>query len=309
MEVIFKTDNLSKRYGTQLALNHLNMMLYRKDIYGFVGKNGAGKSTLMKLILGLSFPTKGDFTLFGISNKDKNITEVCGRMSGIVEMPAFYPHMTAFENLKTQAILSGIQDQKEIVNALSSVGLENDRKKKVKNFSLGMKQRLGLARALLTKAEFIILDEPTNGLDPEGIIELRNLITKLNQENNITFLISSHYISELEHIITRLGIINNGTMLKELNMDELRIQNPPCTQIEVSNVEEARELLLGKFPNLHIKCEIDKISVVNGNNLSKEICSLLTSNQITVMNITNATNSLENYVMQMIGNANSTKGR
>ncbi|GHU37546.1 hypothetical protein FACS1894105_09880 [Clostridia bacterium] len=223
MQTVFKTENLIKKYNSQLALNELNMEVHQGEIYGLVGKNGAGKSTLMKLMFGLIHSNGGDFEIFGVRSKSAKISEVRRRMGGFIELPAFYPHLTAFENLKTDAIVLGIKDKRRIIESLETVGLDPFNKKKARNFSLGMKQRLGIARALLSNAEFIVLDEPTNGLDPEGIVELRDFIIKLNREQGITFLISSHYISELEHVITHLGIINNGHMIEQITKENLSI--------------------------------------------------------------------------------------
>lgn len=221
MDIIFQANNLTKRYGKHCALNGLNMKVQQGEIYGLVGNNGAGKSTIMKIILGLSSQTSGDIELFGVKGTN-NIIESRKLVSGIVELPTFYPHMTGSENLKVHLLTSDYQISKnEIETTLNKVGLQDVGKKKVKNYSLGMKQRLGIARALLTKAKFIILDEPTNGLDIKGMVEFRSLIKDLNTKENITFLISSHYISELEHIITYLGIINNGKMIKEISMKDL----------------------------------------------------------------------------------------
>lgn len=212
MDYILKTYNLTKRFKNQIAVNEVNVKIKKGDIYGLVGKNGAGKTTLMKMIVGLSEPTSGKIELF-----EKNeLSNGRKRIGCIIEMPALYPNMTAEQNLSIQATLIGNNDQNEIEEILGLVGLKEVRKKKVENFSLGMKQRLGIGIALIGNPEFLILDEPVNGLDPIGVREIRNLILKLNSECGITILISSHILSELYKIANVFGIINEGNLVSEI---------------------------------------------------------------------------------------------
>jgi ABC-2 type transport system ATP-binding protein len=211
---ILKTSALSKRYGHTEVLKGVDMSVNEGDIYGFVGRNGAGKSTFMKVITGLVSVSGGGFTLFDVPNTSKDITGARRKMSGIIESPAYYPHMSAFDNLKVQMLSVGEFDETRILDALKSVGLKN-RKTRVKNFSLGMKQRLSIAQAIMNNSRFVILDEPTNGLDPQGIIKLRELIKRMNTERGITFLISSHYLTELEQIVNRIGILRDGKIVAE----------------------------------------------------------------------------------------------
>ena len=202
MDYVLSTNALSKDYRKFKALSNLSMHIPKGAIYGFVGKNGAGKTTLIRLICGLQAPTEGDYSLFGIDSKDKNIIKSRQRMGAVVETPSIYLDMTAEENLKEQYRIVGMSSFDGISDLLKLVGLENTGKKKAGHFSLGMKQRLGIAIALAGSHDFLILDEPTNGLDPQGIIEVRELILKLNREYGITFLISSHILDELARLAT-----------------------------------------------------------------------------------------------------------
>jgi ABC-2 type transport system ATP-binding protein len=206
MEYVLKTNSLCKNYGHFKALNGLSMNVPKGSIYGLIGKNGAGKTTLIRLICGLQEPTSGDYVLYGKKHIDKDITKSRRRMGAIVETPSIYVDLTAYENLKEQYKVLGIPSDDGISEILKLVGLENTGNKKAKNFSLGMRQRLGIAVALAGSPDFLVLDEPVNGLDPQGIIEIRELILKLNQEHGITVLISSHILDELSKLATYYGL-------------------------------------------------------------------------------------------------------
>lgn len=217
MNVILKTNHLTKRYGHRPVVNDLSMTIQKGDIYGFIGKNGAGKTTLIRMITGLASPSDGNIQMFGSSN----LLDGRAKIGTVIEAPAFYPGMTAKENLITQCKLQGIKDYSHIDNLLELVGLHDTGKKKCKNFSLGMKQRLAIAIALIGKPDLLILDEPTNGLDPEGIKEIRELILKLNQKYQITVLICSHILGELSKFATRYGIIHHGKLVEEFTEADL----------------------------------------------------------------------------------------
>ena len=223
MEIVFQMKDVVKTYKGYNAIDGACMTIKRGDIYGFVGENGAGKSTVIRLICGLITQTSGSYELFGVDSKDKSVCLQRKKIAAIVENVAISPNLTAMENLMAQAKLIGVKDKKEIENALCAVGLGNvvHDKKKAKNFSLGMKQRLGLATALLSSPEFIILDEPTNGLDPTGIFELRELVIRLNKEKGVTFLISSHNLDELSKMATCFGFITRGKIVKEIEASEI----------------------------------------------------------------------------------------
>ncbi len=239
MDILLKTNNLSKKFKTKLALNNVNMTIYRGDIYGFVGENGAGKSTLIRAVTNIIRPSSGSYTL--------NLPQRLGVVGAIVESPAFHPGVTALQNLRYQSDLLGYkQSDEELMVLLDKVGLEEQRnsKKVVRNFSLGMKQRLSIAVTLLSNPEFILLDEPMNGLDPAGIKEMRDLILNLNRAGT-TFLISSHILTELDKVATRYGFISHGELVEEISVRELHQKAKSYTEIKLGTKlgEEARALL------------------------------------------------------------------
>lgn len=221
MEYVLEAKGLCKQYKSFKALNSLSMRVPKGAIYGFVGKNGAGKTTLIRLICGLQQPTYGEYTLYGLSSQEAEITQSRRRMGAVVETPSIYMDLTAADNLKEQYRVLGLPSYDSIPELLKLVGLENTGKKKARNFSLGMRQRLGIAVALAGAPDFLVLDEPVNGLDPQGIIEIRELILRLNREHGITVLISSHILDELSKLATHYGFIEGGRMVKEISAVEL----------------------------------------------------------------------------------------
>ncbi|MCR5742857.1 MAG: ATP-binding cassette domain-containing protein [Lachnospiraceae bacterium] len=221
MEYVLRTNNLQKYYKNYRALNGVNMNVPAGAIYGFVGKNGAGKTTLIRLICGLQLPSGGEFELFGVKNTDRAICKSRRRIGAVVEAPSIYPEMSAVDNLKQQYRVLGLPSFDGIDELLKLVGLEDTGNKKAKDFSLGMRQRLGIAVALCGGPDFLLLDEPINGLDPQGIIEIRELILKLNRENKITVLISSHILDELSKLATHYGFIDGGKIVREITASEL----------------------------------------------------------------------------------------
>ncbi|SET64769.1 ABC-2 type transport system ATP-binding protein [Oceanobacillus limi] len=241
-EYVLKTNDLSKKYQNKMALNKVNLSIKKGTIYGFIGQNGAGKSTLIRLITGLANPTSGTFELFEKTD-GQALIEARKRIGTIIEGPALYPHMTAHENLEAHRLLKGIPGKDCVDKTLALVGLQNTGKKKAKNFSLGMKQRLGLAIALLGDPEFLILDEPINGLDPMGVVEIRELLKKLNQAYGITILISSHILSELHLLATHYGIIHDGELLEQLSATELNEKCQQYLHIKVDNPNKAATII------------------------------------------------------------------
>lgn len=237
MEYVLETNALCKQYKHFKALDNLNMHIPKGAIYGFVGKNGAGKTTLIRVITGLQNPTSGEYEIYGIGNTDKSIAQSRRRMGAVVETPAVYLDMTANDNMKTQYRIMGIPSFDGIDKLLSLVGLSDTGNKKAKNFSLGMKQRLGIAVALAGNPDFLVLDEPMNGLDPEGIVEIRELILKLNREMGITVLISSHILDELSRIATHYGFIDSGHIVKEISADELECSCTKKTVVTVTDIQ------------------------------------------------------------------------
>ncbi len=243
MDYILQTSQLTKTYKHFQALNSLTMNVPKGSIYGFVGKNGAGKTTLIRLICGLQKPTSGSFTLYGVPNDSQSIFNSRRRIGAVVETPAIYMDMTAEENLKQQYLILGLPSFDGIRDLLKLAGLSHTVKKKAKHFSLGMKQRLGIAIALAGNPDFLILDEPVNGLDPQGIIEMRELILRLNREKQITFLISSHNLDELSRLATHYGIIDKGQLIKELSAKDLENACRKCIRIEVSSTAVLARIL------------------------------------------------------------------
>lgn len=235
MNLVLQTNGLTKRYGTQIVVDQVNMHVEKGKIYGLLGRNGAGKTTTIRMITGLLQQTSGEVYLFG-EKMHKPTKQLFGRIGALIESPAFYENLTARENLKIISDLRGTQTKDSIDKVLKLVNLEHETKKKVKQFSLGMKQRLGIAMALMHEPEFIILDEPTNGLDPIGIQQIRLLIKRLSAENGVTILISSHILSEIEQMADKIGIIDKGILLEELTMEEIKYKNRHYVKMTVSDV-------------------------------------------------------------------------
>lgn len=301
MEYVLRTNNLCKSYGHFKALNGLTMNVPKGAIYGFVGKNGAGKTTLIRLICGLQYPTAGDFSLYGVPNTEDKINQTRRRMGAVVETPSIYLGMTAEDNLKEQFRILGLPSFDGINDLLRLVGLENTGRKKARNFSLGMKQRLGIAIALAGDPDFLVLDEPVNGLDPQGIIEIRELILKLNRERQITVLISSHILEELSKLATHFGFIDGGHMIKEISAEELEKACRKCTRVEVSNTGVLARVLdkMGEeysviSPNqadIYAKINITRLTLA----LAEEGCELISAAE--------RDESLESYYVSLLGEA------
>ena len=301
MEYILEAKNIEKKYGHFKALDNLNMHIPKDAIYGLIGKNGAGKTTLIRLLCGLQRPTSGEYTLYGTLNNSRKIAEERKRVGGIVETPSICLDMTAEDNLKEQYKIIGLPSYDNLQEILELVRLNNTGKKTAKHFSLGMKQRLGLAISLVGNPDLLILDEPINGLDPEGIIEIRELILRLNKEKGITFLISSHYLDELSKIATFYGIIDKGKIIKEIDKDELEQNFRTRTQINVSNLKECVKYLEEK--NFTYKVISDSIvDIYEKINVSELVIALSKRNCI-VNDYQEKGESLENYYLNLIGGA------
>ena len=294
---VIKLRDISKKRGQTEILNHLNMTVYQKDIYGFIGQNGAGKSTTMKIIMSLIKETQGQLELF--DSLDNQINR--SRIGAIIENPAFYPYMTAYENLKYYIQYKGIVEINSIEKVLKMVGLENVRKKKYKNYSLGMKQRLGLALALINNPDLLILDEPLNGLDPQGIRELREILSHLNKKYGITMLISSHILDELEMIATRYGFIHQGQMIEEITAEKLQEKLKKYISLDVENIGLASITLEQKLHTENFKVMDDHtIYLYDFVNESSLVATTLIQEGVILnkMNISNV--SLENYYLSLI---------
>lgn len=301
MDYILETRSLSKQYGHFKALDGMDMHIPKGAIYGLVGKNGAGKTTLIRLICGLQEPSSGSFTLYGTENRGKAIVRARRRMGAVVETPSLYPDMTAEENLKMQYRVLGLPSFEGIGALLSLVGLENTGRKKARNFSLGMKQRLGIAVALAGDPDFLVLDEPVNGLDPQGIIEIRELILKLNRERQISVLISSHLLDELSRLATHYGFIDSGHMVREISAAELDTVCRKCMRLVVSDVKPLGRVLdsMGIEYNILSPTQADVFARVNlsglVNALAKEDCELIAAQE--------RDESLESYYVNLVGGA------
>ena len=294
---VIKLRDISKKRGQTEILNHLNMTVYQKDIYGFIGQNGAGKSTTMKIIMSLIKETQGQLELFDTLDNQINRS----RIGAIIENPAFYPYMTAYENLKYYIQYKGIVEINSIEKVLKMVGLENARKKKYKNYSLGMKQRLGLALALINHPDLLILDEPLNGLDPQGIVELREILSHLNKKYGITMLISSHILDELEMIATRYGFIHQGQMIEEITAEKLQEKLKKYISLDVENIGLATITLEQKLHTENFKVMDDHtIYLYDFVNESSLVATTLIQEGVILnkMNISNV--SLENYYLSLI---------
>jgi len=298
---ILRTKNLSKKYRNDFAVDHINITIKKGEIYGLIGQNGAGKSTMLRLVTGLSFPSSGSIELFGDDNPNK-FTDAQKRMGGIIENPALFSNMNAYENLEVQRLQKGIPGKECIKKTLELVGLTDTGRKKVKHFSLGMKQRLGLGLALISDPEFLILDEPTNGLDPMGIVELRELIKKLNREKGLTVLISSHILSELHQLATQFGIIHKGKLLEELSSKKL---DEKCRQHMRIKVDDS----LGGAIVLEKQLSTTNFEVMQEGTIKlydylddvHTVSRTLTNNGLIIEHLSQDGDSLEGYFSKLIG--------
>ncbi|ASC51676.1 MULTISPECIES: ABC transporter ATP-binding protein [Staphylococcus] len=301
MNTVIKTTNLSKIYGEQKSVDQLSITVNQGEIYGFLGRNGAGKTTTIRMLLGLIRPTYGQIEIFG-ENLFKNQKRILRRIGSIVEVPGFYENLTAKENLLINAKIIGVHKKNAIDEALEIVGLQNENKKLVGKYSLGMKQRLGIARALLHSPELLILDEPTNGLDPIGIKEMRRLIKSLAAERNITILISSHILSEIEQLADHMGIIHEGKLLEEIGIDHLRKRNRKYLEFQVSNDNKATMLLEEHF-NIFDYEVYDEGMVRVYSHLGEQgtINRMFVQNDINVLKIKMSEDRLEDYFERLVG--------
>jgi len=300
-DIILQCEGITKQYTNTRALDQVDMRIGRGEIYGFIGENGAGKTTLLRVITGLISRTEGSISLFGKSD-DAGLARGRKRIGCIVEGPAFYPYLSAADNLEYYRIQRGYPDKNCISQALKMVNLEHTGKKKFQQFSLGMKQRLGVALAIMGKPDFLILDEPINGLDPSGIVEFRQILKTLSREYGMTILISSHILSELEQVADRYGIVHQGRLVKEFTQAQLEQDTRRYLAVKVSDAADAAAILEQKLG-------IKEYEVLPGNELrvytyldkSADITFQLASNQVKVISIKEMGSTLENYFMAAIG--------
>lgn len=299
MDYVLRTNALYKKYKDYKALNGLSINIPKGSIYGIIGKNGAGKTTLFRLICGLQEPTSGDYMLYERKNTNNDIMKSRRRMGAVVEAPSIYLDMTAEDNIKQQYRILGLPSFDGLNDILKLVGLDNTGKKKAKHFSLGMRQRLGIATALVGDPDFLVLDEPANGLDPQGIIDIRELILKLNLEQQITVLISSHILDELSKLATHYGFIDNGYLIKEMSAEELAAACRKCVRMEVNNTKALARILdemkidykiiTDNSADVFAKVNISKLTAA----LAKENCE--------VFSMQERDESLESYYVNLVG--------
>ncbi len=300
MELVLKTNNLGKKYKNFKALNNVNMHIKKGAIYGLIGKNGAGKTTLIRVICGLNNPSRGSYTIYG-EDSPKGILKARKRMGAIIEAPTLITSMSAKDNLIREFIDVGRPSLEGLDELLDLVKLKDTGNKKVANFSLGMKERLGIALALVNNPDFLILDEPINGLDPEGIVDIRELILKLNKEKGITVLISSHYLDELSKIATDYGFLDNGEIIKEISSTELKKKMEHKIELNVNDVLEYVKYF--ELKKINYEVTSDDTIIVYGSTLAK-LTKDLYENNLTPNKIKEQEETLESYYINLIGGLN-----
>lgn len=300
-QIIINVKDLTKQYKKQTVVNHANFQIKKGSICGMVGPNGAGKTTIMKMLGGLVLPSEGSMSIFG-NTDEKSWAKARERMSFMIETPYANQNLTAQQNLEKQRLQKGLPDQTRIDEVLKKVGLENVDKKKIKEFSLGMKQRFGLANALLAKPEIMVLDEPINGLDPEGIVEIRELLMKLNQQENITIMISSHILSELSLMCDDYLFIQGGNIVKHLTREELHQECRNYLHIHTDNDELALAVLQEKLQITSFDVQKDgSITLYEYVDNVAPVSRTLFENGVLPLELRNGGESLEEYYMSIVG--------
>lgn len=300
-EIVLRTNGLSKKYHNSLAVNNANMLIKQGDIYGLVGKNGAGKTTLIRMICGLTIPTSGEIELFNETSTE-GLSKSRMRTGCIIETPSFFPYLSAEKNLEYYRIQRGIPEKQCVKDVLRIVNLEDTGNKKFKNFSLGMKQRLGLALAIMASPDLLVLDEPINGLDPTGIVEFREILLRLNREKNTTIIISSHILSELSQLASQYGFINNGRFVEQISAKDLDEKCKSCLLIKVNNTEKASVII-----ERQLGCS--RFEVINNNQIRlyqlidtpEIVVEALVKNGVMLSAISQIGANLENYFIDLVG--------
>lgn len=297
MDNILSTSCLTKVYGKHRAADSISMNIRQGEIYGLIGRNGAGKTTLMRMISGLSTPTGGDFSLFGKTGVER--TAVMERIGALIEAPGIYPNLSAKDNLKVKAIALGLREEAGYEERLLElVGLKDVGRKKARKFSLGMKQRLGIALALVGSPDFLILDEPINGLDPQGIAAIRELIVKLNHDMGVTFLISSHILGELSKIATCFGFMNEGKLIEEITREELEAKCAECIELRTDDPPKAATTLEGMGFGFTVK-EGGLIVIDGSSDKSAQIALAMANANVNILSIETRSDDLENYYLKL----------
>lgn len=299
MPYILQTNNLTKTIGGKDLVKNVNLHIKKGEIYGFLGPNGAGKTTVMKMITNLWKPTGGNIEIFGETLTPQSY-EVLKRMGSIIEFPTFYNHMTGYENLRLHCEYMGYYKHDSIENALDMLDLTDAAQKPVKNYSLGMKERLGIARAILCKPELLILDEPTNGLDPAGMKQIRDLLKTLCEEYGITIMVSSHILSEIESIADTIGVINHGMMIKEIGMKEIEEMSLAYIELTVANPKKAAYVLSDKLGISNFKIiGNNTIRIYDQHISTQELSKVMALNDVEVMALGKQSETLEDYFLKM----------
>lgn len=299
--IVLETKNLSKHYKTQPALSHVNLCLRQGRIYGLIGKNGAGKTTLMRMIAGLGFPTEGSIELFGRNNRNE-LEETGKRIGSLIEAPGLVGGMSAKDNMHLQCLMKGLPNYEVEDELLELVGLKDTGRKRVKNFSLGMKQRLGIATALIGNPELLMLDEPINGLDPAGVIEIRNLLKKLSEYEKKTILISSHNLPELYQVATDYIILHEGEVKEVLSHEELDERCKCYISLESTNVNQLTAVLEERLHTVNFKVLPDNsVKLYDLLEERERVAQVLHENGVVVTKIAVFETSLEDYFMNVIG--------
>ena len=300
MQTVIQTKQLTKKYKDFTAVASIDLILKKGCIYGLVGKNGAGKTTLLKMLLGQTNPTTGEIALYGQTGSE--LEKVRRRIGAIVENPAFYPNLTGKQNLEYYRIQKGISEKENVNKVLKDLGLSEFANKKFKHYSLGNKQRLGLALSLLGNPDLLILDEPINGFDPMGIIEIRKLLLELNQKRHMTILISSHILSELENMVTRVGFIDKGQLIEEMEMAELRDRCRKYIEVKVDNSEKAVAVLEKELGVSNYEVELNHlIRIHEDKNIIPKISKVLNDAGINIYAMVEIEHSLEDYFIELVG--------
>lgn len=301
-ELLLQTRNLTKQYGRHRAVDDVNMHIKKGAIYGFIGRNGAGKTTCLKMISGLSTPSYGEIEMFGYKGKD--LQKVRSRVGCLIEAPGLYGNMSAYDNLNIKCKLTGIKKKGYIDELLKTVGLDTVGEKKTKHYSLGMKQRLGIALALVGEPDLLILDEPINGLDPQGIVEVRETIQKLAKERGMTICISSHILEELSKLATDYGIIHNGCLVQELTREELMKKCSERIELTLDNPKQAIPVLDDMGFNSYQVIDKEHIHIFERLGESASLNMELAKAGIPVKGISITSEELENYFLRLTGGDN-----
>ena len=299
MDSIVEVKNITKKYGKKKALDDVTLNIPKGSIYGLVGKNGAGKTTLMRLITGLQMPSEGEYKIFGVSYKDKNATKYRKQIGSLIEQPGIFSDLNAYQNMKVQFINLGMTSYSRINEILDMVGLGNVGKKPAMTFSLGMKQRLGIALAMAGNPDLLILDEPINGLDPEGIVDIREMLLRINKENGTTIIISSHILGELEHLATNYAFIDNGKIVKEISSAELKKECRKSSVLKVNGINELC-IVLEKL-GLEYKITGEDTIVVYGDFGLSELVMEASKAGADILDSETNNENLESYFLEIVG--------